>query len=434
MAFIDRFKSLFNIFNKRDPTDLKYDSSVGISSYRRPDRTRMNYGNERSIIAAIYTRMSTDAAQIKMNVAKTNENGQFTDKVTNKLDNILSYEANKDQTGRAFRQDVISSMLDEGVVALVPVDCSKNIFREKLYDDDFTTMRVAKITAWFPDHVRVQMYDDRDSNKKEVTVPKCNVGIVENPFYNIMNEPNSTLKRLAKKLVMLDVVDEQTSSGKLDIIIQIPYAVKSEARIAQAEKRRKVIEDQLAGSKYGIAYIDGTEHITQLNRPAENNLLAQVEYLTNLLFSQLGITKEILEGTATEEVMNNYYERTIEPLVSAITEELARKFITKTAKTQGRTVMTFFDPFKFVPTSKLPDLADKLVRNQILTSNEVRGIVGYKPADDPNADKLQNPNINQNNSPEMGASAEEEPDIENMSDEDFEAYLDKSLQEDEGSE
>jgi hypothetical protein len=387
----------------------------------------MNYGNERSIIAAIYTRMSTDAAQIKMNVAKTNENGQFTDKVTNKLDNILSYEANKDQTGRAFRQDVISSMLDEGVVALVPVDCSKNIFREKLYDDDFTTMRVAKITAWFPDHVRVQMYDDRDSNRKEVTVPKCNVGIIENPFYNIMNEPNSTLKRLAKKLVMLDVVDEQTSSGKLDIIIQIPYAVKSEARIAQAEKRRKVIEDQLAGSKYGIAYIDGTEHITQLNRPAENNLLAQVEYLTNLLFSQLGITKEILEGTATEEVMNNYYERTIEPLVSAITEELSRKFITKTAKTQGRTVMTFFDPFKFVPTSKLPDLADKLVRNQILTSNEVRGIVGYKPADDPNADKLQNPNINQNNSPEMGTPTEEEPDIENMSDEELDKYLDTML-------
>lgn len=423
MAFIDRFKSLFNIFNKRDPTDLKYDSSVGISSYRRPDRTRMNYGNERSIIAAIYTRMSTDAAQIKMNVAKTNENGQFTDKVTNKLDNILSYEANKDQTGRAFRQDVISSMLDEGVVALVPVDCSKNIFREKLYDDDFTTMRVAKITAWFPDHVRVQMYDDRDSNRKEVTVPKCNVGIIENPFYNIMNESNSTLKRLAKKLVMLDVVDEQTSSGKLDIIIQIPYAVKSEARVAQAEKRRKVIEDQLAGSKYGIAYIDGTEHITQLNRPAENNLLAQVEYLTNLLFSQLGITKEILEGTATEEVMNNYYERTIEPLVSAITEELARKFITKTAKTQGRTVMTFFDPFKFVPTSKLPDLADKLVRNQILTSNEVRGIVGYKPSDDPNADKLQNPNINQNNS----AGEQSEEDLEAEMDKEFGADLEEDF-------
>ena len=427
MAFIDRFKSLFNIFNKRDPTDLKYDSSVGISSYRRPDRTRMNYGNERSIIAAIYTRMSTDAAQIKMNVAKTNENGQFTDKVTNRLDNILSYEANKDQTGRAFRQDVISSMLDEGVVALVPVDCSKNIFREKLYDDDFTTMRVAKITAWFPDHVRVQMYDDRDSNKKEVTVPKCNVGIVENPFYNIMNEPNSTLKRLAKKLVMLDVVDEQTSSGKLDIIIQIPYAVKSDARIAQAEKRRKVIEDQLAGSKYGIAYIDGTEHITQLNRPAENNLLAQVEYLTNLLFSQLGITKEILEGTATEEIMNNYYERTIEPLVSAITEELSRKFITKTAKTQGRTVMTFFDPFKFVPTSKLPDLADKLVRNQILTSNEVRGIVGYKPSDDPNADKLQNPNINQNNS--SGEPSEE--DLEAELDKEFGADLEEDFDDEE---
>lgn len=427
MAFIDRFKSLFNIFNKRDPTDLKYDSSVGISSYRRPDRTRMNYGNERSIIAAIYTRMSTDAAQIKMNVAKTNENGQFIDKVTNKLDNILSYEANKDQTGRAFRQDVISSMLDEGVVALVPVDCSKNIFREKLYDDDFTTMRVAKITAWFPDHVRVQMYDDRDTNKKEVTVPKCNVGIVENPFYSIMNEPNSTLKRLAKKLVMLDVVDEQTSSGKLDIIIQIPYAVKSEARIAQAEKRRKVIEDQLAGSKYGIAYIDGTEHITQLNRPAENNLLAQVEYLTNLLFSQLGITKEILEGTATEEVMNNYYERTIEPLVSAIAEELARKFVTKTAKTQGRTVMTFFDPFKFVPTSKLPDLADKLVRNQILTSNEVRGIVGYKPSDDPNADKLQNPNINQNNS----AGEQSEEDLEAELDKEFGADLEEDFDDEE---
>jgi hypothetical protein len=422
MSFIDRFKNLFNIFNKRDTTDLNFNSSVGTASYRRPDRPRFNYGNERSIIAAIYTRMSVDAAQIKISVSKTNENDQFMEKTNDTLNDILNDRANIDQTGRAFIQDAVASLLDEGVVGLVPIDCTKNIFRNKLYDNDFTSMRVAKITAWYPQHVRVQMYDERDANRKEVIVPKWNVAIIENPFYSIMNEPSSTLKRLSKKLVMLDVVDEQTSSGKLDIIIQLPYAIKSEARKAQAESRRSIIEEQLAGSKYGIAYIDGTEHITQLNRPAENNLLAQVEYLTTLLYSQLGITKEIMEGSATEEVMNNYYERTIEPIISAITNELTSKFITKTSKTQGRTVMSFQSPFKFVPTSKLPDIADKFVRNQILTPNEIRGIVGYKPADDPGADELKNPNINQSNNEEENT------------DEDWEAEMDKEFEEEGGEE
>lgn len=393
MSFIDRFKSLFNVFNKRDPTEADFGSSVGMASYRRPDRPRMNYGNERSIIAAIYTRLSTDASQIKMNVVKSNEDGEFIEVVHNNLNNILSHEANIDQSGRSLIQSIVTNMMDEGVVAVVPIETNRNIFKEKLYDDDFKTMRVGKITAWYPRHVRVQMYDERDSNKKEVTIPKDNVAIIENPFYNIMNEPNSTLQRLSKKLIMLDVVDEQTSSGKLDIIIQLPYTIKSETRLAQAEKRRSVIEEQLAGSKYGIAYIDGTEHITQLNRPAENNLLAQVEYLTTLLYSQLGITKEIMEGTATEEVMNNYYERTIEPIIAAICNEFNRKFITKTARTQGRTIMFFNSPFRFVPTSKLPDLADKFIRNEILTANEFRGLIGFKPSLDPKADELYNPNI-----------------------------------------
>ena len=287
------------------------------------------------------------------------------------------------------------TLVDEGCIAVCPVDTDVDPTYAEGYD--ILTMRVGKILEWYPDYVRVQLYDDRSGQKKDIRVRKDKVAIVENPFYAIMNEPNGTLKRLSQKLMMLDVIDEQNSTGKLDILIQVPYAIKSDALRAQAERRRKDIEEQMVGSKYGIAYIDGTEHITQLNRPAENNLLSQVEYLQNLLFSQLGMTQTILEGTADEQTMNNYYERTIEPFVSSVVEEFTRKFITTNSRTRGKTVKFFNDPFKFVTTSKLPDLADKLIRNEILSPNEFRGILGYKPSDDPKADELNNPNISDPN-------------------------------------
>lgn len=398
MSIIDRVKNAFNVFKERDPTKYNLRPPTGNISTYRPDRRRLSYTNERSITAAIYNRVASDCAQIKMEVVKVDENGRYLETVkTSGLNNILTLEANKDQSGRVFKQDVFLSLIDEGVVALVPIDTEDENFDKEIHDYDILTMRVGKVKEWYPDEVRVEVYDDRVGFRKEVRLRKDQVGIIENPFYAIMNEPSSTLKRLIMKLNMLDAVDEQTSSGKLDIIIQLPYATVSDIRRTQAEQRRKDIEEQLLGSKYGIAYIDGTEHITQLNRPAENNLMNQIEYLTNLLFSQLGITQAILEGTADEQTMNNYYERTIEPLVSAVTDELTRKFITKTARTQGKTVAFFNDPFKFVPTSKLPDLADKLIRNEILTSNEFRGVMGYKPSDNPKADELSNPNINQSN-------------------------------------
>ena len=393
MSLKDRLKNAFNAFSNRDPFEV-YQRPTGMVTSYRPDRVRMNYGNERSIIAAVYNRIAVDCSQIKMEVVRVNENGQYTETIKDSgLNNCLNVEANKDQTPRQFKQDLVTSLIDEGTVAVVPVDTDVNpIYTEGF---DILSLRVGKILEWRPDHIKVRLYDDREGIKKDIVVRKDKCAIIENPFYAIMNEPNSTLKRLTQKLNMLDVVDEQTSSGKLDIIIQLPYAIKSEARRTQAEQRRKDIERQLAGSKYGIAYSDATEHITQLNRPAENNLMSQIEYLTNLLFSQLGITQSILEGTADEQTMNNYYERTIEPIISVIVEEFTRKFISKTSRTQGKCVKYFNDPFRFVPTSKLPDLADKLLRNKILSSNEMRANIGYKPDSNPDSDKLMNPNLNQ---------------------------------------
>ena len=393
MSLRDRLKNAFNAFANRDPRKEVYQRPLGMVTSYRPDRVKLGYSNERSIVAAIYNRIAVDCSQIKMEVVRVNENGQYTETMKDSgLNTCLTVEANKDQTARQFKQDLVTSLIDEGCVAVVPVDTDVNPDYTEGYD--ILSMRVGKILDWSPDHVRVRLYNDRTGLKQEVVVPKEKCAIIENPFYSVMNEPSSTLKRLTQKLNMLDVVDEQTSSGKLDIIIQLPYPIKSDARRAQAEQRRKDIERQLAGSKYGIAYSDATEHITQLNRPAENNLMAQIEYLTNLLFSQLGITQAILEGTADEQTMNNYYERTIEPIVSVIVEEFTRKFISKTARTQGKTVKYFNDPFRFVPTSKLPDLADKLIRNEILSPNEMRSIVGYKPSDDPASDELRNPNLN----------------------------------------
>lgn len=393
MSLKDRLKNAFNAFSNRDPFEV-YQRPTGMVTSYRPDRVRMNYGNERSIIAAVYNRIAVDCSQIKMEVVRVNENGQYTETIKDSgLNNCLNVEANKDQTPRQFKQDLVTSLIDEGTVAVVPVDTDVNPMYTEGFD--ILSLRVGKILEWRPDHIKVRLYDDREGIKKDIVVRKDKCAIIENPFYAIMNEPNSTLKRLTQKLNMLDVVDEQTSSGKLDIIIQLPYAIKSEARRTQAEQRRKDIERQLAGSKYGIAYSDATEHITQLNRPAENNLMNQIEYLTNLLFSQLGITQAILEGTADEQTMNNYYERTIEPIITVIVEEFTRKFISKTSRTQGKCVKYFNDPFRFVPTSKLPDLADKLLRNKILSSNEMRANIGYKPDSNPDSDKLMNPNLNQ---------------------------------------
>lgn len=393
MSLKDRLKNAFNAFSNRDPFEV-YQRPTGMVTSYRPDRVRMNYGNERSIIAAVYNRIAVDCSQIKMEVVRVNENGQYTETIKDSgLNNCLNVEANKDQTPRQFKQDLVTSLIDEGTVAVVPVDTDVNPMYTEGFD--ILSLRVGKILEWRPDHIKVRLYDDREGIKKDIVVRKDKCAIIENPFYAIMNEPNSTLKRLTQKLNMLDVVDEQTSSGKLDIIIQLPYAIKSEARRTQAEQRRKDIERQLAGSKYGIAYSDATEHITQLNRPAENNLMSQIEYLTNLLFSQLGITQAILEGTADEQTMNNYYERTIEPIITIITEEFTRKFISKTSRTQGKCVKYFNDPFRFVPTSKLPDLADKLLRNKILSPNEMRANIGYKPDSNPDSDKLMNPNLNQ---------------------------------------
>lgn len=395
MSIIDRVKGAYNAFRKRDPTEYVNPSTLGVTTTHRPDRVRMSFMNERSLIAAIYNRIAVDSAQIKMEVCKVDENGNYVETIKDSgLNNCLTLEANKDQSARQFKHDLVMSMIDEGCIAACPIDTEDEIYNKEVHDYDILTMRIGRIVQWQPDYVMVELYDDRTGQKKNLKFRKDQVAILENPFYSVMNEPSSTLKRLTRKLNMLDVVDEQTSSGKLDIIIQLPYVIKSDARRAQAERRRKDIEEQLAGSKYGIAYTDGTEHITQLNRPAENNLMNQIEYLTNLLFSQLGITQAILEGTADEQTMNNYYERTIEPILAAIREEFTRKFISKTARTQGKVVKTFNDPFRFVPTSKLPDLADKLLTNQIMTPNEFRAVMGYKPSDQPNADELRNPHLN----------------------------------------
>lgn len=391
MGLKERLQRAWNLFSNRDPTEYRR-TDLGMASYTRPDRVRLAPINERSIIAAVTNRIATDVAQLDIRHVKLDDRKRYIEDIDSDLNECLTVQANKDQTGRAFRQDIAMSIIDEGCIAVVPVDTDDDIHDGNLFK--ILTMRVAKIVEWYPDHVRIELYNDRNGKREQRTVPKESVAIIENPFYAIMNEPNSTLRRLTRKLNMLDEVDELTSSGKLDIIIQLPYVVKGATKRAEAEKRRKEIERQLTNSKYGIAYTDGTEHITQLNRPAENNLMAQVQYLTDMLFSQLGITQSILDGTADEKTYNNYYDSTIEPIVSAIVDEMKRKFLTKTARTRGQSIMYFRNPFRLMPASKIAEVGGKLITAEVLTKNEVRGLIGFKPSDDPAADELSNPNIN----------------------------------------
>lgn len=389
-----RLKHAWNAFLNRDPTTTYNNYSSG-GTYYRPDRVRLSRGNERSIVTSIFNRIALDVAAISIKHCRLDDNERYQETLSSTLNDCLTLETNIDQTPRAFIQDAVMSMFDEGCVALVPVDTSINPKNSNSYD--ILTMRTGKIITWYPKSVRVEVYNDRTGKKEEIDIDKSKVAIVENPLYAVMNEHNSTLKRLMRKLVLLDAIDEQTGSGKLDLIIQLPYVIKSEARKKQAEERRKDIETQLAGSKYGIAYTDGTEKVVQLNRPVENNLMKQIEYLTNLLYSQLGITQTILDGTADDKTMLNYYSRTIEPIVSAIVDEMQRKFLTKTARSQKQKIMFFRDPFKLVPVNDIAEIADKFTRNEIMTSNEIRQIVGMKPSDDPKADQLINSNISQSN-------------------------------------
>ena len=386
-----RLKHAWNAFtNNRDPTITYHDIGPGYSI--RPDRPRFSRGNERTIITSILNRIALDAASIDLVHCKLDDNGRFVENVNSKLHSCLTLSANIDQTGRAFRHDIYMSLLDEGSVAIVPVETTMN---PKVTDSyDISSMRVGKIVEWFPQYVRISLYNERTGRKEEVTMHKSKVAIVENPLYPVMNEPNSTVQRLIRKLALLDNIDEQSGSGKLDLIIQLPYVVKSEARRQQAEKRRKDIEMQLAGSKYGIAYTDGTEKITQLNRSLENNLLKQIEYLMTQAYSQLGLTQAIMEGTADEKTMLNYYDRTVEPLVAAVADAMKRVFLTKTARTQMQSITYFRNPFKLVPVNDVAEIADKFTRNEIMTSNEIRQIVGMKPSNDPKADELRNSNLN----------------------------------------
>lgn len=385
-----RLKHAFNAFMNRDPTADYRDTGPGYST--RPDRTRLTRGNERSIVTSIYNRIAIDVAAINVNHCRIDENDRFVENISSSLNTCLNIEANIDQTGRAFMQDVVMSLLDEGCVAIVPVETTIDPSISSSYD--ILSMRTGKILEWKPKHIRVRVYNEQTGQREDITVLKKNVAIIENPLYAVMNEPNSTMQRLIRKLNLLDAVDEQSGSGKLDMIIQLPYVIKTEARRKQADKRIKDIEDQLKGP-YGIAYTDGTEKIVQLNRPIENNLMKQIEYLTNMLYSQLGITQTVLDGTADEQTMLNYHSRTIEPIISAIVDEMKRKFLTKTARSQRQTIKFFRDPFRLVPIGNIAEIADKFTRNEVLTSNEIRQIVGMKPSDDPKADRLVNSNLNQ---------------------------------------
>lgn len=392
MGFLDRLQHGWNAFVKnRDPT-LSY-AYYGDSYFYRPDRPRFTRGNERTITTSVYNRIALDVASIDVKHCRIDDNGRFKSEITSGLNTCLNLEANLDQTGRAFRQDVVMSMLDEGCIAIVPIETTLDPKVSESYD--ISSMRVGKILEWYPAHVKVRVYNEKTGKKEDIVVPKKTVGIVENPLFAVINEPNSTMQRLIRKLALLDQIDEQSGSGKLDLIIQLPYVIKTEARRNQAEDRRKDIERQLSGSKYGIAYTDGTERITQLNRPVENNLMKQIEYLTSMLYSQLGITQTILDGTADDKTMLNYYSRTVEPIISAIVDEMKRKFLSKTARTQGQTILFFRDPFKLVPVNDIAEIADKFARNEIMTSNEIRQVIGMMPSDDPKADQLVNSNIRQ---------------------------------------
>ncbi|MBP5461539.1 MAG: phage portal protein [Lachnospiraceae bacterium] len=390
-SFGSRLKHAWNAFFNKDPTVIYRDIGPGYSW--RPDRPQLTRGNERSIITAVFNRIAIDVASVKINHVRLDENDRYIETINSDMNSCLTLSANLDQTGRAFIQDVVLSMLDEGCVAIIPVDTSFNPNTTGSFD--IQSMRTGKILEWHPETIRVRVYNEKKGEKEDIFVQKKAAAIIENPFYTVMNEPSSTLQRLIRKLNLLDVIDEQSGSGKLNMIIQLPYVIKTEARKQQAENRRKDLEDQLANSKYGIAYTDGTEKVTQINRAAENNLMGQIEYLTSMLYSQLGISQALLDGTADEKEMLNYNNRIIEPILSAITDEIKRKFLTKTARSQHQTIMFFKDPFRLIPVNSVAEIADKFTRNEIMTSNEVRQIVGMKPSDNPRADELRNSNISQ---------------------------------------
>lgn len=395
-SLFSRMKHAWNIFTKGEQDNVYRD--IGSSYSVNPGRHRMRPGNEQSILNAVCNRIAIDVSSVDIRHVMIDDEGRYIYEVNDGLNNCLSLEANMDQTGRAFIRDIVSSMLDEGVVAVVPIDTqTKNGFTSR----DILTMRTGKIVQWYPAHVKVDLYNDRTGQHEQITVPKHDVAIIENPLYSVMNEKNSILQRLIRKLNLLDIVDEQASSGKLDLIIQLPYVIKTDARRKQAEERRQNIEDQLKNTKYGIAYTDGTEHITQLNRPVENNLMKQIEFLFGMFYSQLGVTKEVLEGTASESAMLNYNNRTIEPILSEIVDNFKRSFLTKTARSQHHSILYFRDPFKLAPISQIAEIADKFTRNEVLSPNEVRQIIGRKPSKDPNSDKLSNRNIGQKNLPEQ---------------------------------
>lgn len=408
MGLSDRLKRGWNAFvNNKDPTiEYRY---IGTGYYRRPDRSAIVRRNERSIITTLFNRIAIDASSITIQHCRLDENGRFLEQINSGLNTCLNLSANIDQTGRAFIQDAVMSMLDEGCVALVPVDTNDDPEITGSYE--ILSMRTGKVVEWYPAHVKINVYNDRNGRREDIVLPKSSVAIIENPLYSVINEPNSTVQRLIRKLALLDVTDENTASGKLDLIIQLPYVIKTPARKQQAEERRKDIENQLAESKYGIAYTDGTEHITQLNRSLENNLLKQIEYLTNLAYSQIGVTQAIMDGSADDKTMLNYYSRIIEPIVAALADGMKRTFLTQTARSQRQTIMYFRDPFKLVPINDIAEIADKFTRNEILTSNEIRQIIGFKPSDDPKADKLVNSNISQpqetNDSQTVGNTAVE---------------------------
>ena len=385
-----RFKNAWNAFFNRDPTEEF--RNVGPSYSYRVDRPRFTRGNEKSIVTSVYNRIALDVASITIRHVRLDENDRYIETMHSNLNNCLTLEANIDQTARAFIQDVVISMFDEGCVAIVPIDTTRDPNTGAF---DIYSMRTGKILEWYPQKVKVRVYNEQTGYKEDIVVSKSSVAIIENPLYAVINEPNSTMQRLIRKLNLLDVIDEQSGSGKLDLIIQLPYIIKTEARRQQAEKRRKDIEDQLSGSKYGIAYADGTERITQLNRPIENNLMKQIEFLTSMLYSQLGITQSILDGSADEKTMLNYNNRTVEPIVSAIVDGMKRVFLTKTARSQLQSIVFFRDPFRLVPVSDLAEIADKFTRNEIMTSNEIRQIVGMKPSSDPKADELRNKNLSE---------------------------------------
>ena len=388
-TLMTRIKNSWNAFRNRDPT--MFYNEPGMSYTYRPDRPRFSRGNERTIATSVFNKIAMDVAAVDIRHCRVDSNGQYIEDIKSDFNECLTLEANIDQTHRAFRQEAVMSMFDEGVIAIVPIETKGDPILGTSFD--IRSMRTGKIVEWFPRSVKIEVYNDRIGKKEQIIMPKISVAIVENPLYSVINEPNSTLKRLVRKLALLDAIDEQSASGKLDLIIQLPYAVKGEIKQQQADKRRDAIVDQLRGP-YGIAYIDGTEKVTQLNRSIENNLPKQIENLTNQFYSQIGITSSIMDGTADEKTMLNYNNRTIEPIVSAIVDAMKRSFLSKTARTQGQTIMAFRDPFKLVPIDNIAEVADKFTRNEILTSNEVRQIIGFKPSDDPKADQLINSNIN----------------------------------------